>query len=160
MPTTQTAVFRSRPAAALPFLLVALLAIVAGGLVAAVMAHAPSRALMWMVAYLVLVAGVAQAGFGVGQAWLAPVGVPVRRVLLQCGFFNLGNAGVIVGTLVSAPSLVMAGTISFVLALLMFLAGTRGARAGWPLLAYRIGLGLIALGAAIGVLLSLVRSSV
>ena len=147
-----------RASAAAPFLVVALLSIVAGGLVAAVTAHAPSRALVWMVAFLVLVAGVAQAALGAGQAWLAADTPSMRLVWLQCFFFNVGSAGVIAGTLMASAPLVTSGTAVFVAALLMFLAGTRGARTGRWLVAYRIGLGLVALGATVGVLLSLIRA--
>ncbi len=158
MSITAPATFHSRAAAAAPFLTVALLAVVAGGAVAAAVAHAPSRALVWMVAYLVLVAGVAQAAFGAGQAWLATRGLSVRLVVLQWAFFNLGNAGVITGTLMSTVPLVASGTAAFVMALLLFLAGVRHARRGGWLTVYRLGLGLLALGSAVGMTLSLIRS--
>lgn len=158
MQTMPPAVFRDRAAIAAPFLAVALLAIVAGGLLAAVVAHAPSRALVWMVAYLVLVVGVAQALFGVAQAWLAGRLPSLRLVAWQCMLFNLGNTGVITGTLMGRAPVVVLGTAAFTLALVSFLAGTRGARPGWPLTAYRVGLGLLALGAATGVSLVLVRA--
>ncbi|TAL95934.1 MAG: hypothetical protein EPN69_05000 [Rhodanobacter sp.] len=61
-----------RISSALPFLVVCALAIVGGGALAAAMAHAPSRKLMWAVAYLVLVVGVTQAALGVGQALPQP----------------------------------------------------------------------------------------
>ena len=158
MQSTRHLPSESRSAAAAPFLVVALLAIVAGGLVAAVSAHAPSRALVWMVAYLVLVVGVAQAALGAGQAWLAAIRPSVRLVVLQCLLFNLGSAGVIAGTLMASAPLVTTGTVVFVVALLLFLAGTRGAPAGWVLTAYRLGIGLVVIGAAVGVLLSLLRA--
>ena len=127
-----------RIGAARLFLIVALLAIVAAGTIAAAMAHAPSRKLLWMVAYLVLVVGVTQAVLGIGQALLAmrETTGPVR--LVECAMFNLGNAGVIVGTLCSLWSLVLAGTLLFAVALAIFLHATRGARAGWSILAYRL----------------------
>lgn len=148
-----------RLTAALPFVLVALLAIVGGGLVAAIVAHAPSRPLVWMVAYLVLVAGVAQAALGVGQAWLALRAPSVRRATAQCLLFNLGNAGVIAGTLCASSLLAGSGTVAFVAALLLFLHGTRGARAGWARVIYRGLLALVATGAAIGLLLSVLRAA-
>jgi hypothetical protein len=151
--------FDRRAAAAAPFLVVALAAIVAGGLVAAVTAHAPSRALVWMVAYLVLVVGVAQAALGAGQAWLATSAPSARLVTLQCLLFNLGSAGVIAGTLMASAPWVTSGTAVFAIALLLFLAGTRGARTGGLSIAYRIGLGLLALGATVGVTLSLLRTA-
>ena len=124
----------------------------------AITAHAPSRALVWMVAYLVLVVGVAQAALGAGQAWLATSAPSARLVTLQCLLFNLGSAGVIAGTLMASAPWVTSGTVVFAVALLLFLAGTRGARTGGLSIAYRIGLGLLALGATVGVTLSLLRT--
>jgi hypothetical protein len=148
-----------RVVAAAPFFVVALLAITAGGVVAAVTAHAPSRALMWMVAFLVLVVGIAQAALGAGQTWLAASTPSLRLVALQCVLFNLGSVGVIAGRLMSSASLVASGTVVFVLALLLFLTGTRGARMGWPVIVYRLGVGLVGLSAMTGVLLSLIRTT-
>src|SRR6185312_9648817 len=69
---------RERLRAARPFLLTALLALLFAGFVAAAIAHAPTRSLVWMVAYLVLVAGVAQGVLGLGQA-LLPGQPPASR---------------------------------------------------------------------------------
>lgn len=148
------AVARARLLAALPFACTALLAIVAGGLVAAINAHAPSRRLVWMVAYLVLVVGIAQLALGVGQTGLSLRAPSMRQVATQWLVFNLGNAGVIAGTLGGSARLTAAGTVAFVIALLMFLRGTRGARSGWLLFVHRGVLALVAAGATVGVLLS------
>lgn len=78
---------------------------------------------------------------------------------MQCLVFNLGNAGVIAGTLCASPLLTGAGTVAFVAALLMFLHGTRGARAGWARSIYRGLVALVATGAAIGLLLSVLRAA-
>lgn len=56
MNTPTIHISRGRLAAAGPFLTVAALATVCGGLVAAVVAHAPMQKMAWMAAYLVLVA--------------------------------------------------------------------------------------------------------
>lgn len=50
-----------------PFLVTGIIAIVAGGLIAGAIAHAPSRNLVWMVSYLVLVVGIAECAFGTGR---------------------------------------------------------------------------------------------
>ncbi len=146
--------------AALPFLLVAALAIVGGGVVAAAMAHAPSRKLFWMVAYLVLVVGVTQALLGVGQALLA-VGETAAGVRAVEGvLFNLGNIGVIAGTLYSYWPLVLTGTLLFVAALAIFLHATRHPRGRLAIHAYRALTVCIGGSAVVGVVLAAVRTTV
>lgn len=144
---------------AMPFLVVAALAIVGGGALAAAMAHAPTRKLFWAVAYLVLVMGVTQAALGVGQALLATreASRPVR--VAEWATFNLGNAGVMGGTLCSSQWLVVVGTLLFAASLLLFLLATRGARSGWPILAYRTLLVFIGGSAVVGVVLTMVRAT-
>ena len=115
---------------AVPFLLVSASAIVGGGAVAAAMAHAPSRKLFWMVGYLVLVVGVTQAALGAGQALLATSVTAPRVRALEWVLFNLGNAGVISGTMLSIWPLLLAGTLLFAAALAVFLHATRRARSG------------------------------
>lgn len=143
-----------RLAAATPFLVIATLAIVLGGGIAAAIAHAPSQKLVWMVAYLVLVAGVAQVMLGGGQALLAD-GLPSGSTrFAECLLFNAGNIGVIVGTVSSSLPLVWAGTLLFVAALLMFLLATRVASRGWLIYAYRMILLLVGVGAIIGLVMA------
>lgn len=144
--------------AAWPFLIVAFAAMLAGGLVSAGFAHAPTRHIMWMVAYLVLVAGLIQAALGVGQA-LLPTHLPSKRLLIaECVLFNVGNVGVIAGTLLSRPTLVAAGTLVFVASLLLFLVGVRHARGGWPVYVFRSLLVITCIGASVGLTLSFMRS--
>jgi hypothetical protein len=143
-----------RIVAAMPFLVVATVAIVAGGSVAAAIAHAPSQRLVWMVAYLVLVVGVAQAILGGGQILLANC-LPSRRVrLAECLLFNAGNAGVIVGRVSSSLPLVWLGTLLFAAALVMFLLASCAATKGWPVSAYRMILLLLGAGAMIGLVMA------
>lgn len=148
---------RTRLAATWPFLATALLAILAGGVVAAAMAHAPTRLLMWMVAYLVLVAGMAQVVLGLGQA-LLPTKLPSLR--WRAGewlLFNAGNAGVIVGTLRDFSWLVVMGTALFVASLATFLFGVRdAAHGGWLLHVFRAVLVIVCLGACVGLVLSII----
>ncbi len=144
---------------AVPFLIVAALAIIGGGAVAAAMAHAPSRKLFWMVAYLVLVVGVTQAVLSVGQALLATRETPVSARVLEWVMFNLGNAGVIGGTLGSSRALVWVGTLLFAASLAVFLLATRRVRGGWPILAYRTLLVFIGGSAVVGLVLAVVRTT-
>ena len=55
-----------RRAAAAPFVAIGVLCVIAGGLTAGVTAPAASERSSWASAYLVLVAGVAQVGLGLG----------------------------------------------------------------------------------------------
>lgn len=148
---------RARLGAARPFLLTALAALLIAGFVAAAVAHAPTRPLVWMVAYLVLVAGVAQGVLGLGQALLPAQPPTARWCVAEWLLFNGGNAGVIAGTLLAAPVLVAAGTALFVAALLAFLLGVRGAGRGWLLHAFRAVLVATCLGACVGLALSFAR---
>lgn len=146
--------WHERLEATAPFLWTALLALLVAGFVAAATIHAPSSHLMWMVAYLVLVGGVAQGVLGLGQSWL-PSELPSptwRRV--QWWLFNLGNLGVIAGTLRVQPWLVSAGTATFVAALVTFLLGVRHGGSGWLLHAFRAVLVVTSLGACVGLALA------
>lgn len=141
--------------AAWPFLALGAVAIVAGGLVAAVQAHQPVQALVWMSAYLVLVVGVAQIVFGAGQAWLSERAPAAAWIATEWVVFNLGNAGVMAGTLYGRFVWVLAGTALFAAGILLFLLGTRGAaRRGWAA-GYRVLLGLMFVSSLVGLALSI-----
>ena len=73
---------------------------------AAVTAHNPTQHGTWAVAYLVLVGGVAQIAVGVGQALHTTTRVSPRVVAAEFTAFNLGNAGVLLGTLLETTWLV------------------------------------------------------
>lgn len=148
-----------RAGSALPFLVVAALAIVGGGVVAAAMAHAPSRKLLWMVAYLVLVVGVMQAVLGIGQVLLAVRETAASVRAVECALFNFGNAGVIVGTMWSHWPLVLAGTLLFAAALAIFLHATHRARGGWLIFAYRVLIVCVGGSAMVGLVLAAVRAT-
>ncbi len=144
----------ARCAAAAPFAILGTAAIIAGGATAAAIAYHATQPLVWMVAYLVLVVGVMQWVFGVGQAWLAESPPPRAVTWGQWCLFNLGNAGVIGGTLGARTDIVAMGTLVFVAALAWFLVGVRRSRRrGWGI-AYRVLLGLILASACIGLVIS------
>jgi hypothetical protein len=144
-----------RARAAWPFLALGGAAIIGGGLVAAIQAHQPVQVLVWMSAYLVLVVGVVQIVFGAGQAWLSGRAPAVGWIAAEWVVFNLGNAGVIAGTLCDRFAWVLAGTALFAAGILLFLLGTRGAvRRGWAV-GYRVLLGLILLSSLVGLALSI-----
>lgn len=114
--------------AAVPFAVLGAGCVVAGGLVSAATAAVPSEHASWAVAYLVLVAGVAQAALGLGQAVLA-TRLPARGlVVTQVAVWNAGNAAVLVGTLTGLTPVVDLGGALLVVGLLLWAGGVRGAR--------------------------------
>lgn len=158
METLSTIAARERMRAALPFVLMAVIAILVGGSLAAAFAHAPTQIVVWAVAFLALVAGLAQVAFGVGQAWLAARPLRPRFVVAECVLFNLSNLGVIVGSVLACVPLVAAATALFVVTLCMFLFGVRGARAGWAIYAFRGLLAAIAISSLVGLALSVTKT--
>lgn len=148
---------KRRVSAAMPFLIVATLAMVGAGGLAAATAHAPTQPLVWMVAYLVLVAGVAQAALGSAQAWFSVTPPSLSFRNSEFALFNAGNIGVIVGTLGSAWIAVLVGTLLFTAALAMFLHSSSKSRAGWPSWLYRVLLAILFAGSVVGLLLSAAR---
>lgn len=130
-------------------------AIIVAGALSAALAHAPTRAAMWLTAYLVLVVGVAQLALGVGQARLALRPPPAMLLGSQWLLFNGANALVVGGRLMARADAVVAGTVLLALALGLFLRGVRGAGGDWLLWVYRLLVALLACSALVGVGLSL-----
>ncbi len=111
--------------AAAPFGLIGMACVIGGGLLAAVTAHAPSEHSSWAAAYLVLVGGVAQIGLGFGAAALAPR-LPSRASRLSIlALWNIGNALVMAGVLMSLNVLVDTGGIALIIALVVSLRTIR-----------------------------------
>lgn len=94
----------------MPFLAAGSLAIVAGGLAAAVTGPSDWDHGSWVAAFLVLVAGVAQIGLGAAQAELAPVTPSIGFSGVECASWNAGCLAVMVGTLRSNPLTVSVGS--------------------------------------------------
>jgi hypothetical protein len=136
------------------FAAVGIACVVAGGLTAAVSATAPSEHGAWAAAYLVLVCGVAQIGLGAGQPLLAR---PARRLLAwEFATWNLGNAGVLAGTLAGSTVVVDAGGVLLAAALALMTFGTRG-QAGspvWALRGYRFLTAVILVSIPVGLVLA------
>jgi len=142
-----------------PFAAVAGLAIVGGGIVAAVTRPTGFGNGSWLAAYLVLVVGVAQALLGGGQAVMAerpPAASTVRAELVT---WNLGAAAVVVGTLVTAPVLTTLGGVATAVALVLFLLGVRrvGASPAWLPFVYRALVAVVLVSVPIGLVLAWVR---
>ena len=100
--------------------------IVLGGLVAAATDPLNLSKGSWLAAYLVLVGGVAQWAMGVMQASPGTRRVTATWEWAQAAAWNLGNVGVVVGTLSGTPGLVDAAAVPLLLALGVAL------RAAWP----------------------------
>lgn len=141
---------------ALPFIALGAVSIIAGGLVAAVTAISPTRHATWAAAYLVLVVGVAQLGIGIGQALLAPKAPSSRLITAELLTWDIGNAGVIAGTLMNRVALVDLGGALLAISLVLFIFGARGhtGRNRWPLYLYRALITIVLVSIPIGLIIS------
>lgn len=145
--------------AALPFVVLGTACVVAGGLVSAAVAAAPSQHGSWAVAYVVLVGGVAQVAIGAGNAVLAPR-LPGRRMACaELAGWNVGNAAVLAGTLLGATWLADVGGALLAVVLVLVLAGVRGGarRPAWPLQVYRALIALVLVSIPVGLVLAAVH---
>lgn len=145
--------------AAVPFAVLGTSCVVAGGLVSAAVAVAPSQLGSWAVAYLVLVGGVAQVALGAGQALLASRPPGRRTVAAELAGWNVGNGAVLAGTLLGATWLADAGGVMLVAALALALAGIRGAvrDPAWILHLYRALIVVVLVSIPVGLVIGAVR---
>lgn len=160
MDSTGTNSPRAGRAAALTFLALGVSAITFAGLFSAATARSATYHSAWLVAYLVLIVGLAQVALGIGQWWLAakPTGSPT--VFVELLFFNVGHGGVIVGTLIAAPVWVYTGSIWLVVALFFFGWQVRSPRRrGVALWAYWALLVLLVVSVLIGAYFAYAASS-
>lgn len=103
--------------------------IVAGGLIAAITSPLELVHGSWLAAYLVLVCGVAQFAMGIvelGHAAGSAGEIPRSRGWTQVVTLNIGNAGVIVGTLMRDPLIVDAAIVLLLVAFIIALLGSTG----------------------------------
>ena len=141
-----------RPAA-VPFVALGGACVVGGGLVSAATAPTASYHSSWAVAYLVLVAGVAQAVLGLAQAALAGGGVDARTVRAELVSWNIGNAAVLAGTLLDVPPVLYAGCALVVATLVLVLRAVRHAPPGPWLLTARAVIALLLISMPVGIVL-------
>ena len=86
---------------------------------------------------MVLVVGIAQVALGLGQWWLASNRVGTAILVGELVVFNLGNLGVILGTILVSSIWVDVGSALLVVALITFGWTVRSpARRGWALWTY------------------------
>ena len=138
-----------------PFLAIGVSAVIAGGLLSAVTARNASYHSAWVVAYLVLVVGVAQVALGAGRASVVGAVPRAARVALEVSLFNLGSAGVIAGTFTGLAVLVDAGSVLLVAALVLLVAASRGSQAQrWRTVGFRTLIGFLMLSVVVGIVLA------
>ncbi|GAB3038856.1 hypothetical protein GCM10027052_18180 [Parafrigoribacterium mesophilum] len=141
---------------AIPFLILGGVSVIAGGVLSAAAAPAPSYTASWAVAYIVLVAGVAQLVLGLGQAQLASHQPPGRVVAAEAVAFNLAHVAVLLGTIIGAAWMVDIGAALIVVALGLFIWSVRGASAGnrWMLYGFRVMILIVLITTPIGVVIA------
>lgn len=146
---------------AIPFLLLGGVSVIAGGLLSAATALSPSYTASWAVAYIVLVAGVAQLVLGIGQAYLAPRQPSSRVVAVEAIAFNFAHVAVLAGTLVTAAWIVDIGAAFIVVALALFIWSVRGTGIGnrWVLYAFRTMIVIVLVTTPIGLVIAHLRSA-
>ncbi|MGH3970566.1 MAG: hypothetical protein ACRDTV_21215 [Mycobacterium sp.] len=143
-----------------PFAIAGAVSVIAGGLLAAVIAApAPTRHDVWAVAYLVLVLGVSQIVLGAGQVLLASTPPTARMVAVMAVAFNAASIAILVGVITDQIVVFDAGAVLLIVALVLFFHGVRhGARRGWPLYAYRLFVAVLVVSIPIGLLLTTTNS--
>jgi len=148
---------RIRPA--IPFAVIAIVSIVLGGAVSAASAPTANYTASWAVAYLVLVAGVAQLALGVAQALLTPEAPSSRMITAEVVIFNLANVAVLLGTLADQTVVVDLGGVLMIVALVLFLVTVRGARTTnrWLLYGFRFVVAVLVVTTPIGLIISAIR---
>ena len=155
------------------------LAVIIGGLIAALTAPLALTRGSWAAAYLVLVVGVAQVAMGMArQQWTAADSRRHGDGWWQLACWNIGSIGVIAGTLLGATAIVALGSALLVAALVLAFLATlaaigdsdtrpsdtrhsarrRGARRHRALLiGYRALLVVLTVSIPVGVILSWIR---
>ncbi len=154
----------ARLVSASPWLVLGVIAVIAGGLVAAFVAHDPSQKPVWASAYLVLVAGVGQIGLALGRTMLPARPATPGAVARDFAVFALGNVGVVAGTVIDVVWLVDIGGALIVVALALMVWGVRGASgkapytsSGWLgglLLTYRVLVVVLLVSVPVGLVLA------
>ena len=159
-PTRGASLLTERRHEVLPFTVTGVACALAGGLVAAVTAPAPTEHATWAAAYLVLVGGLAQAGLGLGQAMFTTrTSTPV--VAVEVVGWNLGNALVLVGTLLGIVALVDLGGALLLVTLGLLTRGLAPARLRpldgarrWCLYGYRLLMLILLVSIPVGLVLA------
>lgn len=144
-----------------PLVVVGWIAIICGGLVAAVTAPLDLQHGSWSAAFLVLIAGVAQVWLGSMQAVLTGRRLPRSTVWTQMLIWSAGCAAVIAGTWWRLPILVDVGGVLLVAALVWFIATVkgRGQEAVWLRRGYIAVCTIVLVSIPVGLVLGHLRAS-
>jgi hypothetical protein len=137
-----------------PFTILSWIAIVAAGIVGAAIANHPTKYLVWMIAYLVLVVGASQHALGIGLVRFAPQPPRPGTVWTQWVLLNIGHAGVIAGTLAGLFPLVAAATVPYFVAVAWLALGARPNEPRSGLLWYRVMIAVLLISSLVGATLS------
>jgi hypothetical protein len=140
-----------------PFVLAGGACVIGGGLVSAATAPVASYHSSWAAAYIVLVAGVAQAAIGLGQGTLTDGSVSRRVVRAELAGWNLGNAAVVTGTLLEVTAVLYVGCALLVMALMLVLYAIRHAPSSRTLSATRAIIALLLISMPVGIVLQALR---
>lgn len=140
------------------FTLCGVLAILAGGLLAAFSAKKPTRQASWASAYLVLIVGLAQAIIGV-ILYAVNARAMMYAIVLAFVAFNLGNVGVVIGTdgryrNKGYRKLVDVGSVLLVVSMLGLLGTAWNAPFSWQLVILYVIIAVILVTMPIGLVLS------
>lgn len=132
------------------------IAIIAGGIISAFTARTPTRLMMWLTAYLVLVVGVVQFGLiycwnqlDITSSWLSVTGFIV---------YNIGNIAVIAGRILkgkhAALWYVCLGGVALAISMILLIASTWTAPFNIPHFVYLTFAVVILISMPIGVTMS------
>lgn len=142
-----------------PFIPLGWAAIVAAGVIAAAIAHQPTEAMVWMVAYLVLIAGAAQVAIGRGLHALPDAPPPASASWGQWVLLNLGHAGIIAGTLSAEFPTVAGATVVYWIAGVWLALSVRPAARKPGLVWFRGLITVLLISSLIGLSLSWMRTT-
>lgn len=148
-----------RRAVATPFALAGALSIVAGGVLASVIAApAPTRHGVWAVAFLILVLGVGQLVLGAGLTLLPAEPAGTRVAVVGCTLFSAAGVAIMTGVVSGYIVVFDIGAALMFGTLVLFLFGVRhGGHRGWPLYGYRLVIAVLLVSIPIGTLITTTR---
>lgn len=134
------------------------LAITAGGSFVAFSAKKPSRLVNWASAYLILIVGLVQIGFGHSLNYLAG-DISTWSLILAFVSYNLGNLGVLLGTILKykqskTTPLVNIGGFLLAISIIIMLVTVWGSAHSWQLILFMVASLTILISMPIGLTLS------
>lgn len=134
------------------------LAVAAGGFFVAFSAKKPSRLVNWASAYLILIVGLVQIGFGHSLNHLLGDGSMWPPILAFIAY-NLGNLGVLLGTILKykqskTTPLVNVGGLLLAISIIIMLVTVWGSARSWQLILFTVASLTILISMPIGLTLS------